>query len=182
MTRISTSSFGPGPSSGSPVQPRALSANSRPLLARCRSRGRSRRTTSSIAGPSATAIESAKNGMPRFAFRLPSIGSTTTAGPSGALPKTSLAELLGHDGEALAVARPRARGSATTAASAAASTAVVSSPPIAGPTTRLALRARRAARRARAPTAAPASRQTASQSVTRRSGEKRRPLVSFGKK
>ena len=36
------------------------------------------RRTSRIASPSATAIETEKNGMPRFAFSEPSIGSITT--------------------------------------------------------------------------------------------------------
>ena len=44
-------------------------------------------TTSPIVGPSAIAIESANHGMPRLAFRLPSIGSTTTTGPEPS-PKT----------------------------------------------------------------------------------------------
>ena len=50
----------------------------RPTPRARRSRRRSRTTTSPIVGPSATASESEKNGMPRFALTEPSIGSTTT--------------------------------------------------------------------------------------------------------
>ncbi len=85
----------------------------------CRSRGRSRRTTSSIVSPSATAIEMEKNGMPRFAFSEPSIGSTTTVQrPFPSTPDSSLTSRT---------SRPRKRARIT--ASAAASIAVVSSPP-----------------------------------------------------
>ena len=53
-----------------------------------------------MVGPSATAIESAKNGMPRFAFTEPSIGSTTTR--RGRPRRRALAQLLGDEHEVLA--------------------------------------------------------------------------------
>ena len=51
------------------------------------------KTTSFIVEPSATAIETEKNGMLRFAFSEPSIGSTTTC-VVGDTPERALAELL----------------------------------------------------------------------------------------
>ena len=50
--------------------------------------------------PSATASESEKNGMSRFAFSEPSIGSQTTR-HGAPVPKTALAELLGDEREVL---------------------------------------------------------------------------------
>ena len=66
-----------------PVERRAVQAARRrraprPTPRPRRSRRRSRTTTSSIVAPSATASEREKNGIPRFAFTEPSIGSTTT--------------------------------------------------------------------------------------------------------
>ena len=86
--------------------------------------------TAPIVGPSATARQSEKYGMPRFAFSEPSIGSSTTTAPSGdpiaSTPSSS---------ETSVKLSPLARRRATIAASTAASTAVVSSPPCPEPTT-----------------------------------------------
>ena len=54
--------------------------------------------TSSIVGPSATASESEKNGIPRLAFTEPSIGSTTTR-IGAARAEGPLAELLRDEHE-----------------------------------------------------------------------------------
>ena len=56
--------------------------------------------TSPIVGPSATAIESAKKGIPRLAFTEPSTGSTTTQ-RRAAVAEAALAELLGDERERL---------------------------------------------------------------------------------
>src|SRR5437763_14024269 len=106
--------------------------------------------------PSATAIEIEKNGMPRFAFSEPSIGSTTTVQrPSPSMPTSSLT---------MRTSRPRKRSRIT--ASAAASTAVVSSPPSPSPTF-----GSRSARPGRststAATSSRAARQISSQSANR---------------
>ena len=53
--------------------------------------------TSRISGPSATARDSAKYGMPRLAFSEPSIGSSTTR--VSLVAEGPLAELLGHERE-----------------------------------------------------------------------------------
>ena len=59
------------------VEERAFAATGHPLLAAAEVVDEAE-VDVSIAGPSATASESEKKGMPRFAFRLPSIGSQTT--------------------------------------------------------------------------------------------------------
>ena len=106
--------------------------------------------------PSATAIETEKNGIPRLAFSEPSIGSTTIL--VGPLPKMPISS------ETIVVPSIDARRSRI-AFSAAASTAVVSSPPSPSPTT--GSRSSRVGSSTSTPrTSSTASRQTASQSVT----------------
>ena len=95
--RISSSSFGSCVSARA-VQERAAAARRRPLLAACRSRRRSRRRRRPSCSPSATAIEIEKNGIPRFAFSEPSIGSTTTV----QRPSPTHADLLADDAHVLA--------------------------------------------------------------------------------
>ena len=97
--RISMRSFGPGPSSGTPFRnapPPRRATHSSPLPKSWTKPS----STSSIRGPEATASESEKNGMPRLAFRLPSIGSQTTVTPSPPSPKTRRPELLRDQREA----------------------------------------------------------------------------------
>ena len=67
---------------------------------RCRSRRRSRRRRRPSSAPSATASESEKKGMPRFAFSEPSIGSSTTRHGLPP-PNDALAELLRDEREVL---------------------------------------------------------------------------------
>src|SRR3954469_3611368 len=85
---------------------------------------------SPIRAPSAIASESAKNGIPRFAFSEPSIGSITTWKPP---PRSSSSP---SSSETMESTSPVERKRSTTACSAASSIAVVSSPPSPSPTTR----------------------------------------------
>ena len=99
--------LGPGPASGTPSSqapsPR-IAVHSSPVP----KSWMNPTTTSPIDGPSAIAIESANQGMPRLAFRLPSIGSTTTTGP-GAVAEDALAELLRDEREVEAPERSSTR-------------------------------------------------------------------------
>ena len=113
------------------------------------------KTTSSIVSPSATAIETEKNGMPRLALSDPSIGSTTTSGSSEPPKRPTSSETT-----APAACWIRAR----IASSAAWSIAVVSSPPSPAPTTG-SRSARVGSRSSTASTSATAARQSSSQSV-----------------
>src|SRR6185503_13759519 len=83
-----------------------------------------------MVAPSATASESAKNGIPRLALREPSIGSTTTCvappAPNARSPSSS---------EISVKSPPISSSRRTIASSAAASIATVSSPPLPAPTT-----------------------------------------------
>src|SRR5437762_1854601 len=85
---------------------------------------------SSIVAPPATATDNAKKGIPRLAFREPSIGSTTTCAappdPKARSPSSS---------EISVKSPPVASSRRTIAFSAAASIATVSSPPLPAPTT-----------------------------------------------
>src|SRR5579885_2903525 len=104
--------------------------------------------------PSATAIERLKNGMPRFALRDPSIGSTTTSVSSPSMRPTS----------SDTIETPSGRIRASTTSSTAASIAVVSSPP--SPCRRTGSRSMRVGISASTrSTSATALRQTSSQSV-----------------
>src|SRR5207247_1517799 len=120
--------------------------------------------TSPIACPSATAIESEKNGMPRLALIEPSIGSTTTtsvdvSARGGRMPSSS---------DTSVKSAPVESSQATTTCSAAASIAVVSSPP--SPTPSTCSRSARVGSSSSTPrTSATAARQVASQSVRSRS-------------
>src|SRR5712691_44738 len=112
---------------------------------------------SPIVGPEATAMESAKNPMPRFAFSEPSIGSiTTNVAPSLITPASSET-----------IVRPSTFSNrARITRSAAASIAVVSSPPFPDPTT--GSRSERRGNSASTPrTSSTAARQRGSQSVKR---------------
>src|SRR2546421_100169 len=107
-------------------------------------------------GPSATAIETLKNGIPRFALSDPSIGSTTT---SVVLPST-----VPISSETIET--PSGRRRSRTTRSASASIAVVSSPP--SPRRRTGSRSRRVGISASTlRTSAAAARQSSSQSVKR---------------
>src|SRR4051794_31151559 len=107
-----------------------------------------------MVSPSETAMESEKNGMPRFALSEPSIGSTTKRGRPTPMRPTS------SETTAPAASRTRARMTS----SAAWSIAVVSSPPSPAPTT--GSRSARVGIRSRtAPTSATAARQSSGQSV-----------------
>src|SRR5579872_1383772 len=110
--------------------------------------------TSRIVSPSATAIDSEKNGMPRFAFSEPSIGSTTTRVlPLPRMPASSLTIVTSSPSKC-----------ASTTSSAAASTAVVSSPP--SPRASTGSRSTRVGSCASTPsTSRAAARQSSSQSV-----------------
>src|SRR4051794_26903239 len=152
--RISTSSFGRTAPSGRP-----LSHAPSPSLAVHSSREPKSwtkpKTTSSIVSPSATAIETAKKGMPRLALSEPSIGSTTTSGRPAPPTRPTSSETTPP-----AASRRRARMTS----SAAASMAVVSSPPSPEPT--IGSRSARVGRRSRtASTSATAALQSSSQSV-----------------
>src|SRR6266496_137093 len=83
-----------------------------------------------MVAPSATASESAKNGIPRLAFSEPSIGSTTTCvGPPAPKARSpSSSEISVKSARVVSSRR-------TIASSAAASIATVSSPPFPAPTT-----------------------------------------------
>src|SRR5215211_2519147 len=114
-----------------------------------------------MVGPCANAIETAKNGRPRFAFSEPSIGSRTTQS-SGFSPTTSRPS----SSEISTKLSPLDRRRSTMTRSAAASIAVVSSPPIPAPTT--GSRSARMGRSASTPRrSATASRHSASQSFIR---------------
>ena len=139
------------------VEERAFAARapSTPRPSRSRRRRRTRRRA--IVSPSATAIESEKNGMPRFALSEPSIGSMTTRHA----PAAELADLLGDDRrvEPVEAREDHALGGGVDRRRVVAALAL----------RRARARARRAsaarrARRARPPTA---PRQSASQSVKR---------------
>ena len=123
--------------------------------------------------PSATAIEIEKNGMPRFAFSEPSIGSTTTVNrPSPRTPTSSLTSVTSS---------PRKRSRITR--SAAASIAVVSSPPSPCADDRLALgAARQLGEHARdvVPRGAAELEPVAQPPTSAVIGAKSRPEVSFG--
>src|SRR5579871_93631 len=110
-------------------------------------------------------METAKNGMPRFALSEPSIGSTTTrVEPLPRRPTSS---------ETIATSRSRKR--ARIASSAALSTAVVSSPPRPSPTT--GSRSTRVGSSTSTPrTSATAPRQRSSQSVKRQEQQAGRQL------
>src|SRR5437868_4782181 len=106
--------------------------------------------------PSATAIETLKNGIPRFAFSDPSIGSTTTTVESPSTKPTS----------SETIETPSGRNRSRTTRSASASTAVVSSPP--SPRRSTGSRSSRVGISASTPrTSATAARQSSSQSVKR---------------
>src|SRR6266480_4468117 len=112
-----------------------------------------------MVAPSATASESAKNGIPRLAFSDPSIGSTTTCvgppEPNVRLPSSS---------EISMKSAPVVSSRRTIASSAAASIATVSSPPSPAPTT--GSRSTRVGKSASTPrTSSTAARHVASQSV-----------------
>src|SRR5512132_3262882 len=112
-----------------------------------------------MVAPSATASESAKNGIPRFAFSEPSIGSTTTCvGP----PEPNVRSP--NSSEISVKSAPVVSSRRTIASSAAASIATVSSPPLPAPTT--GSRSTRDGISASTPlTSSTAARQVASQSV-----------------
>src|SRR6266567_1433814 len=105
-----------------------------------------------MVAPSATASESAKNGIPRLAFSDPSIGSTTTcvAPPEPNVRSPSSSEISVKSAPVVSSRR-------TIASSAAASIATVSSPPSPAPTT--------GSRSTRVGTSSSAARHVASQSV-----------------
>src|SRR2546421_5325554 len=106
--------------------------------------------------PSATAIETLKNGIPRFAFSDPSIGSTTTTVESPSTKPTS----------SETIETPSGRSRSRTTRSASASIAVVSSPP--SPRRSTGSRSSRVGISASTPrTSATAARQSSSQSVKR---------------
>src|SRR6266516_2895743 len=114
-----------------------------------------------MVAPSATANESAKNGIPRLAFSDPSIGSTTTCvgppEPNVRSPSSS---------EISVKSAPVVSSRLTIVSSAAASIATVSSPPLPAPTT--GSRSTRVGSSASTPrTSSNAARQVASQSVKR---------------
>src|SRR5579862_144576 len=112
--------------------------------------------TSSMRSPSATAIERLKNGIPRFAFSDPSIGSTTTSVPFPSMRPTS----------SDTIETPNGRSRSITTSSTAASIAVVSSPP--SPRRSTGSRSTRVGIAASSPfTSSTAPRQTASQSINR---------------
>src|SRR5437762_405813 len=117
---------------------------------------------SSIVAPPATATDNAKKGIPRLAFREPSIGSTTTCvappEPKSRSPSSS---------EISVKSPPAASSRRTIADSAAASIAVVSSPPSPAPTT--GSRSSRVGSSTSTPrTSSTAARQTESQSSVKR--------------
>src|SRR5437764_7619915 len=155
--RISTSSFGRTAPSGSllshaPSPRRAVHSSREPKS--CTKPN----TTSSIVSPSATAIESEKKGMPRFALSDPSIGSMTRSGSASAPSRPTSSETI-----APAASRTRAR----IAPSAAWSVAVVSSPPRPAPPTG-SRSARVGSRSSTASTSATAARQSSSQASVKR--------------
>src|SRR5438046_3288720 len=120
---------------------------------------------SSIVAPPATATDNAKKGIPRLAFREPSIGSTTTCAappdPKARSPSSS---------EISVKSPPVASSRRTIAFSAAASIATVSSPPLPAPTT--GSRSARVGSSTSTPrTSSTASRQTVSQSLLKRQEE-----------
>src|SRR3954468_14626368 len=123
-----------------------------------------------MVAPSATATDSAKNGMPRLAFKEPSIGSTTTCvgppEPNARSPSSS---------EINVKSAPVVSSRRTIASSEAASIATVSSPPWPAPTT--GSRSTRVGRSASTPrTSSTAARQIAGQSVKRLEQEARGQL------
>src|SRR3954447_12269881 len=123
--RISMRSFGSSPSSRRPLRnapwPR-VAVHSSSVPKSCTNPN----STSPIVGPDATATESEKKPMPRFAFSEPSIGSITTCTlPSPTLPTSSDTNVTSST--------PSKR--ASPARSAAWSIAVVASPPSPWPTT-----------------------------------------------
>src|SRR5438046_3335375 len=125
---------------------------------------------SSIVAPPATATDNAKKGIPRLAFREPSIGSTTTCAappdPKARSPSSS---------EISVKSPPVASSRRTIAFSAAASIATVSSPPLPAPTT--GSRSTRVGSSTSTPrTSSTAARQVASQSVKRLKQEARGQL------